>query len=129
MHRRFLIAGAIFGLTAVILGAFAAHGLKETISADSLNSFETGVRFQMYHAFLLLILGGFDFLTEKRLNWIFYLLCSGILLFSGSIYLLSTSSLSEINFKSIALVTPLGGTLLILGWAILLLNFIKLKKK
>ncbi len=129
MHRRFLIAGAIFGLTAVILGAFAAHGLKETISADSLNSFETGVRFQMYHAFLLLILGGFGFLTEKRLNWIFYLLCSGILLFSGSIYLLSTSSLSEINFKSIALVTPLGGTLLILGWGILLLNFIKLKKK
>ena len=129
MHRRFLIAGAIFGLTAVILGAFAAHGLKETISPESLNSFETGVRFQMYHAFLLLILGGFGFMSVKKINWVFYLLCLGVLLFSGSIYLLSTSSLSGINFKSIALVTPIGGSLLILAWGILLLNFIKLKKK
>ncbi|PTX44559.1 uncharacterized membrane protein YgdD (TMEM256/DUF423 family) [Christiangramia gaetbulicola] len=129
MHRRFLITGAIFGLTAVIFGAFAAHGLKETISAESLNSFETGVRFQMYHAFLFLILGGFDFLTEKKINWVYYLLLTGVIFFSGSIYLLSTSSLSGIDFKSIALVTPLGGTLLILAWAILLLNFIKLKKK
>ena len=129
MYRKFLIAGTIFGLSAVILGAFAAHGLKETISANSLNSFETGVRFQMYHAFLLLILGGFNFLTGKRLNWIFYLLCFGVLLFSGSIYLLSTSALSGINFQPIALITPLGGGLLILAWSLLLLKFIKLKKK
>ena len=129
MHRRFLIAGAIFGLTAVIFGAFAAHGLKEAISAESLNSFETGVRFQIYHAFLFLILGGFDFLTEKKIKWVYYLLLTGVIFFSGSIYLLSTSSLSGIDFKSIALVTPLGGTLLIVAWAILLLNFIKLKKK
>ena len=129
MNRRFLIAGAIFGLTAVVLGAFAAHGLKEAISAESLNSFETGVRFQMYHAFLLLILGGYDFLSPKNINWIFYLLCLGVLLFSGSIYLLSTGAIFSIDFKSIALVTPLGGSLLIIGWIILLLNFIKLKKK
>ncbi len=129
MYRRFLITGAIFGLTAVIFGAFAAHGLKETISAESLNSFETGVRFQMYHAFLFLILGGFDFLTEKKVKWVYYLLLVGVLFFSGSIYLLSTSSLSGINFTPIALITPLGGTLLILAWTILLLNFIKLKKK
>ncbi|WP_026933360.1 DUF423 domain-containing protein [Christiangramia echinicola] len=129
MNRRFLIAGAMFGLTAVILGAFAAHGLKGAISAESLNSFETGVRFQMYHAFLLLILGGYDFLSHKNINWIFYLICSGILLFSGSIYLLSTGTIFSINFKPIALLTPLGGSLLIIGWIILLLNFIKLKKK
>ena len=129
MNRRFLIGGAIFGLTAVILGAFAAHGLKETISQDSLNSFETGVRFQMYHAFLMLILGGFNFLSAKSLNLLFYLLCIGVIFFSGSIYLLSTSSLTGINFRSIALVTPAGGGLLILSWFILLLNFIKLKMK
>lgn len=129
MNRKFLIAGAIFGLTAVILGAFAAHGLKAAISEESLNSFETGVRFQMYHAFLLLILGGFHFISEKGLKWIFFLICFGILLFSGSIYLLSTSAITGISFKTFALVTPLGGSLLILGWFILLLNFIKLKKK
>lgn len=129
MNRRFLITGAVFGLTAVILGAFAAHGLKETISVDSLNSFETGVKFQMYHAFLMLILGGFNFLSPKSKNWMFYLICLGVILFSGSIYLLTTEELTGINFKSFALVTPLGGSLLILGWLILLLNFIKLKKK
>ena len=129
MNRRFLIAGAIFGLTAVVLGAFAAHGLKEAISTESLNSFETGVRFQMYHTFLLLILGGYNFLSPKKSNWIFYLLCLGVLLFSGSIYLLSTGPLFNVDFKSIALVTPLGGSLLIIGWILLLLNFIKLKKK
>ncbi len=129
MNRRFLIAGAIFGLFAVILGAFAAHGLKESISVESLKSFETGVRFQMYHAFLLLILGASNFLSSARTNLTFYLLCLGVVFFSGSIYLLSTGELSGINFSSIALVTPLGGSLLIIGWSILLLNFIKLKKK
>lgn len=129
MNRRFLIAGAVFGILAVILGAFAAHGLKESISGVSLASFETGVRFQMYHAFLLLIIGGLKLDFSRGLNWIFYLICTGIIFFSGSIYLLTTSEISNINFKSIALVTPLGGSLLIAAWCILLLNFIKLKKK
>ena len=129
MNRKFLITGAIFGLLAVILGAFAAHGLKDSISAESINSFETGVRFQMYHAYLLLIIGGFKFFPERSLNLIFYLFCLGVVLFSGSIYLLTTGSLTGIDFTSFALITPLGGTLLILGWAILLLRFIKLKKK
>ena len=127
MNRRFLITGAIFGLIAVILGAFAAHGLKESISESSLNSFETGVRFQMYHAFLLLILGSLKF--EKRTNTLYILFTLGTILFSGSIYLLSTGELTGKDFTSIALVTPLGGGLLIIGWAVLMLNFIKLKKK
>lgn len=129
MDRRFLIAGAFFGLLAVVLGAFAAHGLKGLISENSLNSFETGVRFQMYHAFLLLIIGSFKNYIFRAINWIFYLLCLGIILFSGSIYLLSTNGLSFFDFTSIALVTPLGGSLLIIAWFILLLNFLKLKKK
>lgn len=127
MNRKFLITGAIFGLIAVIFGAFAAHGLKETISEDSLNSFETGVRFQMYHAFLLLILGSIP--IEKRRNTLYILFSLGVVLFSGSIYLLSTEAISGIDFTPIALITPLGGGLLIVGWAILLLNFIKLKNK
>ncbi|MCB7482323.1 DUF423 domain-containing protein [Christiangramia sediminis] len=129
MNRKFLIAGAIFGLLAVILGAFAAHGLKEAISSESLNSFETGVRFQMYHAFLLLILGGLGSFSEKASKSIFYLVCGGTVLFSGSIYLLTTGSISGIDFTPFALLTPLGGSLLIIAWIILLLKFIKLKKK
>jgi uncharacterized membrane protein YgdD (TMEM256/DUF423 family) len=129
MNRRFLITGAIFGIIAVILGAFAAHGLKGSLSAESLNSFETGVRYQMYHAFLLLIIGSFNSPLQKNLNWIFYLLCLGIIFFSGSIFLLSTSVVTNIDFSSIALITPIGGSLLILAWFILLLNFIKLKMK
>lgn len=129
MNKKFLIAGAVFGITAVIFGAFAAHGLKENISAESLNSFETGVRFQMYHAFLFLILGGYQFLKAKSLKWTFYFLCFGVVFFSGSIYLLATGSLTGINFKPFALVTPIGGSLLIVAWAILLLNFLKLNNK
>ncbi len=129
MTRKLLMAGAIFGLTAVIFGAFAAHGLKENISPESLTSFETGVRFQMYHALLLLILGGLEFISIRISAWIFYLLCSGIILFSGSIYLLSTGVLFEIDFRSIALTTPVGGSLLIIAWGMLLLKFIKLKNK
>tara|TARA_B100000929_G_scaffold279114_1_gene255876 strand:+ start:548 stop:937 length:390 start_codon:yes stop_codon:yes gene_type:complete len=129
MNRKFLITGTLLGLLAVILGAFAAHGLKGTISEASLNSFETGVRFQMYHALLLLILGGINVLSDKVSKSIYYLICIGIILFSGSIYLLSTAVISGIDFTSIALLTPLGGTLLIAGWVILMLKFIKLKKK
>lgn len=129
MNRRYLIAGSVFGILAVILGAFAAHGLKGAVSTESLNSFETGVRFQMYHAFLLLIIGGLKLDFTRAFNWIFYLLCTGIIFFSGSIYMLTTSAISNIDFKSIALVTPLGGSLLIIAWFILMLNFIKLKKK
>lgn len=129
MNRKFLIAGAFFGLLAVILGAFAAHGLKNLISTESINSFETGVRFQMYHAFLFLILGVNRINSQKASKWIFYLLMAGVILFSGSIYLLATNDLTSFDFTSIALLTPLGGTLLIVVWGILLLNFIKLKKK
>ncbi|MCM8568702.1 DUF423 domain-containing protein [Gramella jeungdoensis] len=129
MNRRFLIAGALFGLLAVILGAFAVHGLKDIISENSLNSFETGVRFQIYHALLLLIIGGFGKAWNLKFTWIFYLLCLGIIFFSGSIYLLATNDLTAFDFTRIALVTPLGGTLLIIAWFILLLNFITLKKK
>ena len=129
MNRKFLIAGALFGLLAVILGAFAAHGLKGAISEESINSFETGVKFQMYHALLLLIIGEINVLSDKASKLIYYLICAGIVLFSGSIYLLSTGAISGIDFTPIALLTPIGGTLLIAGWVILLLKFIKLKKK
>ncbi|WP_340067174.1 DUF423 domain-containing protein [Ascidiimonas aurantiaca] len=129
MNKTILGFGAFFGLTAVILGAFGAHGLKQQIDADAIASFETGVRYQMYHALLLLFLGGttvFDNILTKRL---FYLLLIGILLFSGSIYLLATNSLTSFNFTSIALLTPIGGAFLILAWSLMLWKIIVKKYK
>lgn len=129
MGRRFYIAGFFFGLIGIILGAFATHGLKPILSTDSLASFETGIKFQVYHALLFLILGSIKIPTTKIINWVFYLLLFGIILFSGSIYLLATNGLSSFDFRRIALITPLGGSLLIFCWALLLFHFIKLKKK
>ncbi len=128
MSRKFLITGAVFGLLAVILGAFAAHGLKNLVSEEAVGSFETGVRFQMYHAFLLLILGVVN-LNDLKFRWTYILIVVGTIFFSGSIYLLATNELTSFDFTKIALVTPLGGTLLIVSWAILVFKFSKLKRK
>ncbi len=129
MGRRFYIAGSIFGLIGIILGAFAAHGLKPLLSAEEITSFETGVRFQMFHALLFLILGLIFNQQERKFSLIFYLLLFGVILFSGSIFLLATNSLSGFDFSVIALVTPLGGTMLIICWFLLAIHFIKLKKE
>ncbi|HEA29087.1 MAG TPA: DUF423 domain-containing protein [Leeuwenhoekiella sp.] len=125
MNRKLLILGSIFGGTAVLLGAFGAHGLQKVVDASAIASFETGVRYQMYHALLLLLLGGVLTCSEKRKNILFYLLLFGVILFSGSIYLLATQGATKIDFTTIALFTPLGGTLLIISWGILLYTFIK----
>lgn len=128
MSRRFYISGFILGLIGIILGAFAAHGLKPIISAEAMDSFETGVRFQMYHALLLLILGNLQEKHRKVLTWAFYLIITGVILFSGSIYFLATNDLTIFDFRVIALITPVGGSLLIFCWVLLAIHFIKLKK-
>lgn len=120
MKKPFLVAGSLFGLTAVVLGAFGAHALEKILDANALDSFETGVRYQMYHALLLLLVGSLDFFSEKSRKTIFYLLVIGTILFSGSIYLLVLFDLTQI-----ALLTPLGGVLLICGWLILLISTLK----
>lgn len=129
MRRRYLIAGFAFGLTGVILGAFATHGLKPVLSPASMDSFETGVQYQIYHALLLLIIGNIREEKGKPDNLIFYLLVMGIILFSGSIYLLATREITNLDIGFLGPVTPLGGSLLILCWFILLWRFIKLKNK
>ena len=129
MLRKFYIAGFFFGLIGIILGAFATHGLKPMLTPEAVNSFETGVKYQIYHALLFLILGNIKELGQKISSWVFYLIVCGVLFFSGSIYLLSTNALTSFDFSIIALITPLGGSLLILAWIILLIHFVKLKKK
>ena len=127
MNRIILSTGAIFGILAVILGAFGAHGLKELISTEAIQTFETGVRYQMYHAFLLLIVGKFTFIHIKAKRLIFWLIVLGVLFFSGSIYGLATNTLTAFDFKEIGFITPIGGLFLIISWLILLIIFLKNK--
>ena len=128
MNRTILITAAVFGIIAIALGAFGAHGLKQLISVEAQQSFETGVRYQMYHAIMLLFVGGTTFLKEKSKKIIYILVFSGIVFFSGSIYGLSTMEITEINFKSIGFITPIGGLLLIIAWVLMLISFLKVKR-
>ena len=125
MNRSILITAAVLGIIAITLGAFGAHGLKELISVEAQQTFETGVRYQMYHALMLLFVGGTTVLGEKSKKSIYFLVLVGIIFFSGSIYGLSTMDITEINFKVIGFVTPIGGLLLIIAWVIMLINFLK----
>ena len=129
MDRSLLITGGIFGVIGIILGAFAAHGLKPLLTIESFQTFETGVKYQMYHSLFLLFLGGVPAASQKVKRICFYLTLFGVLFFSGSIYLLATNSLTSLDFRVIALVTPVGGMLMISAWIVLLISFFKLKKK
>lgn len=127
MNKKILVLGAIFGGLSVVFGAFGAHGLKDLVSAESVNVFETGVRYQMYHALLLLFIGNTKILSDKTKKALFILVLIGVLLFSGSIYGLSTNALTTFDFKVIGFVTPIGGLFLISAWFLLLIKFLKNK--
>ena len=127
MNKSILVAGAILGILGIVLGAFGAHGLEKLVDGDAVNTFETGVRYQIYHAFFLLIVGGTSFVDLKTKKIVFYLVIIGVLFFSGSIYGLATNELSSFDFKTIAMITPVGGLLLILSWVMVLIGIIKNK--
>ena len=114
--KKIVVIAAILGALAIVLGAFGAHGLKELIDERSLDSFNTGVRYQMYHSLALLILGLSSKILDSTKKWVFRFMISGIILFSGSIYVLSLNDLLSIDTSSIGFITPLGGILFILGW-------------
>lgn len=112
-----LISGAVFGLLAVIFGAFGAHALKKILSEDQLKSFETGVKYQMYHAIVLLFAGSYFKGSNQLMNYSFIF---GIILFSFSIYGLVLSDAKGKKMKFLGPITPLGGLLLVTGWATLI---------
>ncbi|UJF28668.1 DUF423 domain-containing protein [Kaistella sp. 97-N-M2] len=127
MKNATLIIGAIYGLVSVILGAFGAHALKKVISVEKLASFETGVRYQMYSALFLLVVGyilKFETPSEK---WISILMIAGTFIFSVTIYLLAFSEVAAIPTKIVGPLTPLGGLLMIVSWAMLIWYFVKNK--
>ena len=122
-----LVIGGIYGLLSVILGAFGAHAFKKILSVERLESFETGVRYQMYAAFFLLIVGyilKFETTSEK---WISLFMIFGTLLFSVSIYFLAFQDYLGMNLKFLGPITPVGGLLMIISWAMLIFYFVKTK--
>lgn len=127
MEKKILATAALLGITGIILGAFGAHGLKKIVEPEAVASFETGVRYQIYHALFLLFVATAAFLPESGKKTIFTLIISGVALFSFSIYLLALKNFIGFDVKKIAWITPVGGLLLILGWAVFFLNIIKRK--
>lgn len=124
MKKNLSITAAL-GIITIILGAFGAHMLKERLSIDSLQSFETAVRYQMYHVIVLLFVNTYADFSMKVKNSISLFFFIGILLFSGSIYLIT---IAEIPAKSIWFITPLGGVSFMIGWALMFRSFIKKNK-
>ncbi len=116
MGKIAFILAAFFGLTGVIAGAMGAHALEDSLTPDQLHAFETAVRFQMYHALALIAVGLLWLrFPSQLLKWTIWLIISGTLLFSGSIFLLTLTS------AKVGIVTPIGGMLLIIGWGLMLL--------
>jgi len=120
MNQFTLVFAAIFGMLAIILGAFGAHALKKILNDDQLKSFETGVKYQMYHAIVLLILGFQLEFTQSIESYIVYSFIGGILLFSFSIYGLVISSAKNKKMRFLGPITPMGGLLLTMGWGLFL---------
>ena len=125
MFRNLIIA-CFLGLIAIVLGAFGAHALKDVLSTSELSSFETGVRYQMYHAIVLLFVNIYEGFTTSQKNRITFIFFLGILLFSGSIYAIQ---LTAITAKSIWFITPLGGLTLIIGWLTIIIIFLNKSNK
>lgn len=128
MERKIISSALILGITAIILGAFGAHALKNELTDEALVTFETGVKYQMYHALFLLFLGTTALVSDVVKKKVFQLVVVGVVFFSGSIYVLATRTITGIDFRPLGIVTPIGGTLLILGWTALLWN-LTLRKK
>lgn len=126
MKEIVLIIGGIYGMLAVVFGAFGAHALRKRLTEEQVRSFETGVRYQMYHALMLLILGvSFQFvLLSQQLTAFFFIV--GTFLFSFSIYGLTLSHLGSRKMRFLGPITPLGGLLLVIGWILFTINIARI---
>jgi len=122
--KKILTIAAVSGMTAVMLGAFGAHGLKKVISPEMLEVYKTGVQYQFYHTFALLAVGILMHLSpSKALKWSANLFVIGILLFSGSLYALAVT-----DIKILGAITPFGGVTFIAGWVLLIAHCRSLSK-
>ncbi len=121
MNKKILITTALLGGLAVALGAFGAHGLKD-ILGDQIKNWETAVKYQMFHVLAIFVVQNFSLLSDKSKNTISIAFLTGILFFSGSLYIISTGAIAA---KYIWFVTPLGGLSFIAGWLVLTVGLIK----
>ena len=122
MNKKIIITAAAFGFLAVIFGAFGAHSLKKLISVEQLEVWQTAVQYHFYHTLAILFLSTFSRSRNKIINFSFYCFTLGILLFSGSLYLLSLKNILGIESVGVlGPITPVGGLFFILGWLSLLL--------
>jgi uncharacterized membrane protein YgdD (TMEM256/DUF423 family) len=131
MQKKLFVTGGVFALLSVVLGALAAHALRDKLEPRSLEGFNTAVKFMFYDALALLVFG---LMVEKYLSPFFVfstnLIIWGTCIFSGSIYLLSTSAVTGLNIpKGFGLVTPIGGVLLITGWVFFIITMLKRKEE
>ncbi len=127
--KNILAVGAFLAAITIAIGAFGAHGLKQLVDDSALVTFETGVRYQMYHAFAILILAILPVVEIKAKKIIFWLFVLGIIFFSGSIYLLSLNVLLPFDARKIGFITPIGGLCYILGWFWLAIKILGLRKQ
>jgi uncharacterized membrane protein YgdD (TMEM256/DUF423 family) len=127
MHRWFLITASLTGALSVALGAFAAHTLKQVLSPEAVATFETGVRYQFYHAFALLAVAIiYEKYPGSLLQWAGNCFQVGIILFSGSLYLLTALKAADtVGVSKIGIITPFGGLFFIAGWILMVIAFIK----
>ncbi len=117
MNKLIIVTAAFLGFLAVVLGAFAAHGLKGRLSAEHLDIWHTAVQYQFYHVFALLFLSTFSRFKNGLVTLAYYLFTFGIFFFSGSLYLLSTTEITHLDqVRIIGPITPIGGLLFIGGW-------------
>ncbi len=126
MYKPALIAGCFFAGLAVILGAFGAHALKSMLDSQQLAIYEKGVTYQFYHSLALLATGIlFSSFPYAGLRWASWLFITGIILFSGSLYLLSYLLSKGMSIGPAGIITPIGGLCFISGWVLLLISILK----
>ena len=131
MHRTFIKIAALAGALSVILGAFGAHTLKKLISVEILATYQTGVTYQFYHTFALLAVGILYKRYQNRwLEWAGRLFIAGMILFSGSLYILTAMQATrQVGLAGFGIITPVGGLLLVAGWICLFLAIPSPRKK
>jgi uncharacterized membrane protein YgdD (TMEM256/DUF423 family) len=123
MDKKIIKTAAILGFIAIAFGAFGAHTLKKMVGILELTTFETGVRYQMYHALFLLFIGMTNAISDVAKKVIYFTTLSGILLFSGSLYFLALNNFLPFNFKPFGFITPIGGLLFLTAWFWLFVNY------
>lgn len=126
MGKKIIALACMLLAIAVILGALGAHALKKELGPEQLDSFKTGVTYHFYHGLAIILIGmAMEVYKKPGLKWAVYLFLTGIIFFSGSIYLLSTQTITGLSLSFLGPVTPLGGLIFITGWIIACVQFLR----